>query len=292
MSRVVIAGAGALGQSLATRLQATHEVRLAKADLTTVHETEVAFAGAQTVVMLARTNGPVAKLSRAAPADLDLLLADSVARAAKLVGVKHLVHFACGDDDARVPLLERAGVPLSVLRGGGPDPVELLAAMVNSGPGAKSMTTPAWTGPARAAKEPTHLNCSVQRYVRPAGWSALDFARAYFTWLPSDVPTVKTVERAGAFTIDIAGVRALVLRHVPGRSSDDLAWLEVSNGALVRRGGGLGRFEFRVLLDQVTVVASLVGYESALPFPLYRFTQAAMHERVMRHFGAWLETQP
>ncbi len=288
MSRVVIAGAGALGQSLAAKLKGAHEVSISTADLTATHETEVAFAGAHTVVMLARAHAPVARLAKAEPAELDALMADSVARAAKLVGVKHLVHFACGDDDARVPLLERAGVPLAVLRGGGPDPLVHLEALINGG---KVPAASPWSGPPREDTPPRYGTCSVQRYPRPGTWSALDVARTYFQWLPTDTPLVRTTERAGVFSISMAGVRSLVLRHVPGRSYDDVAWLEVVDGALARRSMAPGRFEFRVLLDGKTVMTSLIGYEPTIPFAVYKVTQAVLHERVMRRFGAWLETQ-
>lgn len=306
MSRVVIAGAGALGTALAQKLSATHDVRAVRqsgdlpaaverlswyqADLTTLHGAEVALTGADTVVLLAQARRAPARLQRASLDDLDRLLADSVARAAKLVGAKHLVVFACGDDDARVPLLEKSGVPLSVLRGGSPDPVELLAAMVNSGPGASS-TTAAWAGASVEAREPSMATCSVQRYVRPAGWSALDIVRAHFKWLPTAVPLVKTAEHEGVFTITLAGTRALVLRLEPGRSSADSAWLTVADGALAGRSTDDARFEFRVLLDGVTAMVAQVGFQPALPWPVYRFTQAIVHERVMRRFGAWLAEQ-
>ena len=68
MSRVVIAGAGALGKVLAAKLAATHDVRAVRfsgdlsapserltwmqADLTTMHGAEIALTGAHTVVML------------------------------------------------------------------------------------------------------------------------------------------------------------------------------------------------------------------------------------------------
>lgn len=306
MSRVVIAGAGALGTALAKKLATTHDVRAVRksgelpapserltwyqADLTTLHGAEVALTGAHTVVLLAQARRGPARLQRASLDDLDRLLADSVARAAKLVGAKHLVVFACGDDDARVPLLEKCGVPLSVLRGGAPDPVELLAAMVNSEPGASSTTT-AWAGASVEPRAPSIPTCSVQRYVRPAGWSALDIARGYFKWLPTDVPLVKTAEHEGVFTIKMAGVRTLVLRLEPGRSSADSAWLTVADGALAGRSTDDSRFEFRVLLDGVTAMAAQIGFQPSLPWPLYRFSQALMHERVMRRFGAWLGAQ-
>ncbi|MDP1824107.1 MAG: hypothetical protein Q8L48_12720 [Archangium sp.] len=306
MSRVVIAGAGALGRALATKLAIAHDVRAVRqsgelpapserltwyqADLTTIPGAELALTGAHTVVLLAQARRVPARLARASLDDLDRLLADSVARAALLVGVKHLVVYACGDDDARLALLEKSGVPLSVLRGGAPDPVELLAAMVGSAPGAHS-TTPAWGGTSAEVRPPSIPTCSVQRYPRPPGWSALDIVRGYFRWLPTGVPLVKTTEHEGVFTITMAGVRALVLRLEPGRSSADSAWLTVADGALAGRSTDDARFEFRVLLDGVTAMVAQIGFHPSLPWPVYRFSQALVHERVMRRFGEWLAQQ-
>lgn len=288
MSRVVIAGAGHLGRQLAERLGSTHQVHLANADLTAVPEAEVACAGADTIVFLARASKRIARLPRAEPADVNRLLADSVARAAKAVRAKHLVSFACGPDDPCPQLLAHSGVPSSVLRGGGPDPVELLANLVTSGPGAPSLETPAWTGPEQEARAPRFGTCSIQRYRRPPGVTALELARRYFEWLPGDMRLVKTSERDAVFTLTIAGIHALVLRYVSGRSSDDLAWFEIADGRMARRSSE-GRFEFRHLLDGQHSMAALVAYEPALPFWMYRVTQAVLHERVMRRFGESLE---
>ncbi len=304
MSRVVIAGAGALGKALATRLAATHDVRAVRAsgdlpapserltwfqaDLLLLHGAELALTGAHTVVLLAQTRRAPAKLQRASLKDLDLLLADSVARAAKLVGVKHLIVFACGDDDARLALLEKSGVPLSVLRGGGADPVAQLAAMVDAPPA--SVQTAAWAGAVPEERAPLLTTCSVQRAACPPGWSGLDLARSYFKWLPSDVPLVKTSEHEGVFTISMAGVRGLVLRLVPGRSTPDCAYLAVCDGVLARPPSDDSRFEFRVLLDG-TAMTGVINFHPSLPWVIYRFTQALMHERTMRHFSAWLDEQ-
>lgn len=278
-SPVVIAGQGALAESLHARLSPTHHVRLATVDYTCLHEAEVALAGARTVVMLARAEEPVARLPRADVAELDRLMADSVARAARAVGASRLVLAARGADDVQAELLARSGVPLVVAQH------ELDALATHAGP---AVDAPSATVTRREPKE--RLTCSIHRYRRPRGMTALDFARAYFEWLPRDTPLTRVVEREGTFTIFVGGVRALVLRHVPGRSSEHLAWLEPLDGALVDR-SATGRFEFRVLLDEETVLASLIDFRPALPFPLYRFTQAVMHERSMRHFRAWLEAR-
>lgn len=288
MARVVIAGAGSLGTALAKRLEGKHEVRLAKAELTSLPSTEIALAGAQTVVHLSRAASPVARLPRASTTDLDLLIADTLARATKLVGATHLIHFASGADDARIALLERSGATLSVIRGGG---VEALEEAIDT-PGNKD-GTPHAPSERDANKPPRFGTCSVQRYKRPSGWKAIDLARAYFRWLPSDVPMVRTTELNGVFTIYTAGVRTLVLRLVPGRSSEDLAWFEIADGALraAKQPSDDARLEFRVLLDGTTALAAMIDFAPSLPFFIYRFTQAAMHERVMRRFGDWLSTR-
>jgi hypothetical protein len=309
VARIVIAGGtGALGSALARRLSGTHEVLALRppalgeappathtsgpwpCDLLSIPDAEVALAGAETVVMLAQARRPPARLTRAALDDLDRLLADSVARAAKRCGAKRLVLFSCGPSDVREALLEKSGVPLSVLVGGGPDPVAALAELVDAPPGTRR-DGPAWQGEAPVAAEPRLRVCSVQRYVRPRGWGAEALARAYFRWLPGAALATRVEEGPGVFAIHAFGARSLVLRHLPGRSEADSYVLQVADGALVHRAKGPGRLEFRVLLDGETAMTALTGYEPRLPWLVYRFSQALMHERVMRRFGDFLAEQ-
>lgn len=306
MGRVVIAGGtGAVGAALARRLSEHHEVLALRppargesapetqgdgawpADLSSIPDAEVALAGAETVVVLAQARRPPARLTRAALDDLDRLIADSLARAVRRVGARRVVVFRCGDDDVRLPLLAQAGVPLSVLSGGGEDPVAALAELVDAPPGT-SRELPPWQGEAPRVDEPRLQVCSIQRYARPAGWTAEQLARAYFDWLPSAAPLTRVRARPGVYSLHVLGVRGLALRHLPGRSSDDSYVLQVADGALVRRTHPLQHLEFRVLLDGVTAMAALCGYEPSLPWPVYRISQALMHERVMRRFGEHL----
>lgn len=285
MSRVVIAGTGPLAVQLQRQLTG-HEARLTEGfDLTMRHEAELALAGAEIVVVLASARGPQTRLKTASKRDLDALLADSIGRAAKLVGSQRLIVFACGDDDARVPLLEKSGVALSVLRGGGPDPVAALVELVNGG---KVPPETPWSGSPPQRHEPRWNVCSVQRHTLPAGWDALKLSRVHYEWLPNAAPLTRTVLLNDVITIFIAGTKALVLSLVHGRSDRDCAHYEIVGGSLAER--GKGRFEFRVLLDG-SVITALIGYEPTLPFFLYRFTQALVHERAMRKFTAWLSTQ-
>lgn len=299
--RVVIAGGtGALGRALAQKLATSCDVTVVgtrasgdgtwKADLLSIAEAEVALAGAQVVVFLARTSGPRARLFQGSADDVDLLLADSVARAVRLTKPQRVVFFPCGEQDEREACLRASGVPLSVLSGGGDDPVAQLEQLVLAAdvetrrlPAYKgaSVETVEWSGPSTVL--------SVQRFAPKAGWSAKQTARGYFEWLSSDVPGLSTVLGAEAIEVKFGGVSVLRLRHVPGQSDDDVEVLEVRDGALVSD-GVTGAFEFRLLREPKVLMTTLRGFVPAMPWLVYRGSQALMHARSMRRFGEFLSS--
>lgn len=296
--RIVIAGGtGPLGRELQKRLEGDFEVLAVgtrdatnantwKANVLSVPETEVALAGADTVVFLARTSGARARLLQGVPADVDAVLADSVARAAKLVGAKRLVAFFTNEQDEREALLRASGVPLSVLSGGGDEPVRQLEELVRAsdvetrrlpaGKGA-SGTASAWSGASTVL--------SVQRLPRKAGRTAAQLTRDYFEWLPTDVPTVKTVLGSTTYEVLLSGVSVLRLRRLEGQCRDELEVLEVRDGAFVAS-GKVGVFEFRLAGD--ALFTTLRDFVPAMPWLMYRASQAPMHARTMRRFGAFL----
>lgn len=297
--RVVIAGGtGPLGRALQQRLEADFDVvtvgtrgpadeKTWKADLLSVAETEIALAGAELVVVLARTNGARARLVQASAKDLDLLLADSIARASKLTVPKRLVLFSCDDGDEREAVLRSAGVPLSTVSGGGDDPLPVLEQLVR-GSGEETRRLSKWTGGAPAREwsgDSTVL--SVQRLPRKSGLTARQTARAYFERLPKDAPTVKTVLGSDTFEIRVAGVSAIRLRRLPGQCTDELEVLEVRDGSLAAA-GRTSIFEFRLFTEPSVVMTTLRGFVPALPWLVYRAVQAPMHARSMRRFGEWL----
>jgi hypothetical protein len=307
---VAVAGAdGVVGRALVKLLAGRHRgvalsrratpapvpdgVSTWRCDLLSTPETEVALAGADVVVFLARTSRPAARLVQADAQVLDLVLADSVARAAPRTSVRRVVHFACGDADPREGLLRLSGLPVSVLRGGGADPAQALLELVED-ESAREVSLPAWTRPAAddAPGRGDALVCSVQHTRLPAGWSAEQVAWAYVGWLNRAVPLVRVERIDGCAIIRAAGTPVLMLRHAPGRSEPDSFVFEVRDGMLADAQHGPGRFEFRVLLDRSALVASLQDYTPSLPWPVYRVTQALAHSAVMRRFGVWLQAQP
>ena len=109
MSSMTIAVAGAsgfIGQALCERLALTHTVvALSRAaspsaggierrrcDLFSLLDCERGLTGADVAVYLVHSMMPSARLTQASFADMDLILADNFARAAKRVGVKQIVY--------------------------------------------------------------------------------------------------------------------------------------------------------------------------------------------------------
>lgn len=311
--RVVVAGGtGRLGTALAPRLASDCEVRLLtpsagvdegdapgqpgvrrwSCDLLSIPDTEVALAGADVLVYLAQVSRPPARLVQADREDLELLMADAVARAAPRTSVRRLVLFARGPDDPREAVLRRSGLPLTVLRGGGPDPVAALADLVRADASSTEpeRLLPAWTPEPRGRLAPRQgvLVCSVQRFECPRGWSARDVADGYFTWLTDALPLVKAQRLEQNVVVRTTGLPVLMLRHAPGASEDGSVTLDVHDGLLVGRGAP-ATLEFRVVGADVFVV--LNGFTPALPWPVFRATQALIHSSTMKRFGRWLESQ-
>ncbi len=136
--RVAIAGAtGFLGRALAASLQDEHEiigltrsdapdrddgVEWRQADLFSVREVEAALSGADVAIYLVHSMQPTARLTQASFSDLDLMLADNFARAAKAAGVGHVVYVGgfVPEDEALSAHLESRQEVEQTLRARGP----------------------------------------------------------------------------------------------------------------------------------------------------------------------------
>ncbi|MCA3016583.1 MAG: hypothetical protein INH41_29725 [Myxococcaceae bacterium] len=300
----IIGGTGPLGAALAARLEVDFEVtRIGasaspgpgawRADVLSIAEAEVAVSGAQVVVFLARTVPPRSRLLQGAVADVDLLLADSVARAVRLSRPERLVAFTCGEGDEREAVLRASGVPVAVLSGGGDDPAAALERLVRAEAPAVVRLS-AWNPPAAAPRRWSGRSTvlSLQRLPLPVPWVARQAATAYFEWLPTDVPLVRTVVSPEAVEVKLAGVSVLRLRRRHGECDDDVEVLEVRGGALVGAAAPAGVFEFRRLaVPGPLLVTTLRDFQPALPWLVYRATQGPAHARTMRRFGEWLSRQ-
>lgn len=194
--RLVIAGAGgSIGTALCRELAADYEiVALTRSvarlkiqetkipvtwqfcDFFSLHGVETALAGAEYAIYLIHTRLSTARLDQAASEDMDLLLADNFARAARKNGVKQIVYLSglIPEGSITTPLihsryeiaevLSSHGTPVTTLRasiivGPGSSIVNLLANMVRHTP---LVLIPRW---ALTRKQPIAL-ADVLRAIR------------------------------------------------------------------------------------------------------------------------------
>lgn len=279
MKLCVTGGHGRLGAPLVDALRnaghTVHAPTSAECDLLYPGDAEVAVAGAEAVIHLAKPSRRPARLVQGAPADLALLLDDQLAAAASLAKVARVVHCrGAGETDAVLRAAGLAVVPSA------PTVEALLDAAVNG----LASEAPVAADDAFSGARPTLSSvCSVQRLPLPSDWTAEDAVRAYFRWLPSKVPLVGVAQHHLSFEIFMAGKLLLRLSARPGRVSPHSVALDV--GGPFAADAPRACFEFRVVTSREALITALTGFEPALPWLLYRMTEAPLHAAVMAAFG-------
>ena len=287
MTTVAIAGGtGKTGAALADRLAGRFGVRRlgSGTNLLSIVEAESALAGANVGVFLARATRTPFRLTQARAPDLELLMADSFARAAARCAVRRLIVWRCGPDDERLVVLGAAGIPLTVV-----DAAEAIDSALESEPAHPNRAD----GLVAPQRVPGPGVCSLQRLPLPAGWTAEQALRAYFDWAAAHLPGVSRICTGDAWTLKAFGAPVLCLSLIRGRLTSDSAVLSTGGGWLAGSVAGTGQFEFRVVQTKSgpALFTNLMGFVPALPWPLYRMGQALVHPWVMARFGRWLATQ-
>lgn len=132
---------------------------------------------------------------------------------------------------------------------------------------------------------------SIQRLVLPPGANAAWVAEEYFRWLPTFFSTLVKVELSGercTFYVIHPSIQILILEKSHERSSPDRQLLYVVGGRLAAI-QGRGRLEFREVLHRKYVMAGLHEFRPALPWFIYKWTQALVHLFVMKGFSEHLK---
>ncbi|WP_200387029.1 NAD(P)H-binding protein [Thiocapsa imhoffii] len=130
---------------------------------------------------------------------------------------------------------------------------------------------------------------SIQRIILPPGQDARWVAGNYFRWLGTCCwPFVATrLDATGRCDVTIRFPR-LHLLSLQRRAelSDPQREVYAITGGLLSRPDSLGhaRFEFQTLLDDRYTMAAIHDYAPALPWYVYRWTQAVAHLMVMRRY--------
>lgn len=131
---------------------------------------------------------------------------------------------------------------------------------------------------------------SVQRLPLPAPLNAFEVARLYFRWLPRFLTFILRVENVGDESrFFFTGIRKplLILSFSPDRSTPDRQLFYI-RGGLLALPGERGRLEFREQPGHPKVFAAIHDFRPALPWWLYRLTQAWFHSFVMKNFARFL----
>jgi uncharacterized protein YbjT (DUF2867 family) len=140
-------------------------------------------------------------------------------------------------------------------------------------------------------KAPKHVR-SVQRLVLPPGKDAAWVANEYFLWLPQFFSFIIRTRVEGTlcrFYFITPKLTLLLLDKSVERSTPDRQLLYIRGGLLAAE-QGRGRLEFREVLERSHVMAAIHEFRPALPWIIYKWTQAVVHLIVMNAFGRHLQS--
>lgn len=243
-----------------------------------------------------RTLGPTSFFDQSDPADVDLLLADNFARSVKDVGVKSFVSFKGLPERLQkmAPeshlntdvenLISSHHLPFGELpvMNFGSEALQVSAALVSQEVAFQESKIGQPFSNRRAR--------SIQRWMQSPPLDARTLTEEYFSWLPRFTFSLVRVDRRGNdffLKTPLVAITVLCFRLNAGRSDLDLHWLDI-RGGLMAANGNRGRLEFRAVSDRKFAVAAIHDYSPALPWFLYRLTQAVVHLIVMKSFASHL----
>lgn len=135
---------------------------------------------------------------------------------------------------------------------------------------------------------------SIQRMPLPLNWTAQDVAQCYSKWLARVFKSVLKIissEDGHQLSFHCIGLRKplLTLEFVPARSDERRSLFFVTGGLLRSRDSHpLSRLEFRTFPDEGLALACVLDFTPALPWFLYRMTQAQAHLLIMTLFSRHL----
>ncbi len=136
-----------------------------------------------------------------------------------------------------------------------------------------------------------HFVQSVQRLPRPQTMDAARVAREYQQWLPKLLWPVLDVQNSGTtstFCLRFFKSPLLILARSDERSYEGRVLFYIVGGLLSGKDKN-GRLEFREAFHGNNILAAVHDFQPALPWFVYKYTQAIVHLWVMKSFGRHLE---
>lgn len=128
---------------------------------------------------------------------------------------------------------------------------------------------------------------SVQRVRLPKGADAIWAAKEYMRWLPQFFsPFLKVIVENDvvSFCALSKRIRLLELSYSLERSTPDRALFYITGGMLANV-HKKARFEFREVMQERYLITAIHDFHPALPWYIYKITQAPIHAWVMLSFG-------
>lgn len=113
----------------------------------------------------------------------------------------------------------------------------------------------------------------------------------YLDWLPRFLSPLIVVKQEGnktKFSLFGSRINLLELELSEEGSDADRQLLYIVGGLFVAE-DNRGRLEFRVVLNRKNVLAAIHDFKPALPWYVYKYTQAVLHLTTMRAFSRYLE---
>lgn len=132
---------------------------------------------------------------------------------------------------------------------------------------------------------------SLQRLPLPKGRDARWATTEYLNWLGSSLKPILRVDtsRDGTRRISLRGTNLALLELTPhDKESDETTNVFHISGGLLDAVGPAGRLEFTAVPDRNLLYTSVEDFHPALPWILYRWSQALVHRWIMRWFGRHL----
>jgi uncharacterized protein YbjT (DUF2867 family) len=132
---------------------------------------------------------------------------------------------------------------------------------------------------------------SVQRLSNPANKSAKWIAAMYPRWLDRYFKFIITATTEGDIvSFYLFNKMLLQLTYMPERSDDNRRLFYITGGVLCKR-TDMGWLEFRSVLGNEHIICAIHRFVPALPWYIYKYTQAIGHLIVMDQFDRFLKKQ-
>lgn len=236
-----------------------------KNDLFILHEVEDALENMDVVIFF---EDPIMRLNRLTQGkfyDLYLLLADNIARAARKSNVEQIIYVQDELSDGSIA---------SALGAYGTTVLETTTPIRRYG---KSLTY---------KSDDYNYVRSVQRAPMPPGWTVENIAWYYFGWLDSIVyglvNTTIEDDTVSMYVLDNPDPM-LILQYNKEQSDENTVLFEITGGKLMkRRRSKKQRYEFRKLPMTDEFIMALHDFQPALPWPIFKMTQAPIYSLVSR----------